>query len=97
MQNLNEANHKSRLAELTNKGNARRRELAATGELTAEHNLMKKAAADPRSKVKAIHAFCFHCMGGTLDALPDGGWKELIRTCTAPDCPLYRHRPYRGA
>ena len=73
----------------------RQAEMAANGELVQEHNLMKKAAADPRSKAKAIAAFCFHCMGGTIDELPDGGWKQAIRECTAPNCPLFGHRPYR--
>ena len=65
------------------------------GELVVEHNLMVKAAADPKSKAKAIHGFCFNCLGGTIDELPDPGWKDAIRTCTAPGCPLYPHRPYR--
>jgi len=34
-------------------------------------------------------------MGGTEEEMPDPGWKDLIRTCTAPGCPLYRHRPYK--
>ena len=66
------------------------------GEVFIENNLMKKAAADPKSKTKAIAAFCFNCMGGTIDELPDPDWKQAIRTCTAPDCPLYPHRPYRS-
>ena len=95
MQNLTNATAKNTDSDEMKQARARQRELAEAGELTKEHNLMKKAAADPRSKAKAIAAFCFHCMGGTIDQLPDGGWKELIRTCTAPGCPLYRHRPYR--
>ena len=68
-----------------------------TGEvITRESNLMVKAAADPKSKTKAIAAFCYNCMGGTIDEMPDPGWKDAIRTCTAPDCPLYPHRPYRS-
>ena len=95
MQNLTEITGKKWTAELAEMGNARRRELAEAGDLVVEHNLMKKSAAEPKSKAKAIHAFCFNCMGGTIDQLPDGGWKDLIRTCTAPGCPLYPHRPYR--
>ena len=95
MQNLTEITGRKWTAELAATGNARRRELAEAGDLVVEHNLMKKSAADPKSKAKAIHAFCFNCMGGTIDQLPDGGWKDLIRTCTAPGCPLYPHRPYR--
>ena len=95
MQNLSDAPRKKRMAELGNKGRDRQRELAESGELTIEHNLMKKAAADPKSKAKAIAAFCYHCHGGTMDELPDGGWKQRIATCTAPGCPLYSHRPSR--
>ena len=95
MQNLSEDIQKKRMARLTKKGSARRRELVETGDLTVEQNLMKKAAAAPNSKAKAIAAFCFNCMGGTLEAMPDPGWKEQIRTCTVPGCPLYPHRPYR--
>ena len=73
----------------------RQAEMVAAGELVIENNLMKKAAADPRSKAKAISAFCFHCQGGTIDELPDGGWKQAIRECSAPGCPLFGHRPYR--
>ncbi len=62
---------------------------------TKEHNLIVKANRSPRSKQLAINAFCFHCMGGTLKEMPDYGVKELIRTCTAPDCPLFIHRPYQ--
>ena len=96
MQNLTEITGKKWTAELAEMGNAKRRELAEAGDLVVEHNLMKKSAAEPKSKAKAIHAFCFNCMGGTIDQLPDVGCKELIRTCTAPGCPLYRHRPCRS-
>jgi len=34
-------------------------------------------------------------MGGTEDDITDPGWKGEIKTCTAVDCPLYPHRPYR--
>jgi hypothetical protein len=59
------------------------------------HNLITRAEKNPNSLAMAINAFCFHCMGGTANALPDPGWKELIGTCTAPACPLFAHRPYR--
>ena len=58
------------------------------------HNWITRAEKNPTSLKTAIGAMCFHCMGGTADALPDPGWKDLIRTCTAPDCPLFAHRPY---
>lgn len=60
-----------------------------------EHNLIKKAKADPKSRTKAIHAMCFHCFGGTEEELPDSGYKRAIRECTASACPLYNFRPYK--
>lgn len=63
--------------------------------VSVENNLIIKAERHPTSKQKAIAAFCFHCMGGTKDEMPDPGWKEAIRNCTSPDCPLYPHRAYR--
>ena len=59
-----------------------------------EYNLIKKANANPNSLKKAIAANCFHCYGGTMDEMPDPGWQDFIRTCTAPDCPLFPHRSY---
>ena len=60
-----------------------------------EIEAVKKANADPKSRAKAIAAFCFYCYGGTEEEMPDPGWKDMIRTCTEPSCPLYRHRPYK--
>lgn len=59
-----------------------------------EHNLIKKFLKHP-TRQRAIAAKCFECYGGTKDLLPDHGYKNLIRTCTAPDCPLYIFRPYK--
>ena len=96
MQNLGDAVSKNKGNQASlEKGRAAVKAKLEAGELVVEHNLMKKAAADPKSKTKAIAAFCFNCMGGTIDELPDPGWKDAIRTCTAPGCPLYPHRPYR--
>ena len=78
------------------KAHSRLREIKDRGEtIRKEENLIKKSLANLNSKAKAIGAFCFHCMGGTKDYMPDPGWKQMIRSCTAPDCPLYPHRPYR--
>jgi hypothetical protein len=78
------------------KAHRRIEQMKTDGEpITQEHNLVRKANADPRSKVKAIRAMCFQCFGGTKEEMPDAGWKDEIRNCTAPDCALYRHRPYR--
>lgn len=60
-----------------------------------ESNLIRKAKLHPKSLKKAIAANCFHCYGGTESEMPDPGWRNMIRTCTAPYCPLYPHRPYQ--
>jgi len=72
------------------------KELREAGKMAPqEHNLIKKALADPKSRAKAINAKCFECYGGTARCLPDPGWKDLIRTCPATDCPIHRFRPYQ--
>lgn len=43
----------------------------------------------------AIKAMCAHCMGCTKDHA-EPGFREAIRDCTSPDCPLYAFRPYRN-
>ena len=40
------------------------------------------------SKATAVKAFCLQCMMYQ---------KEEVRHCTATDCPLYPHRPYKVA
>lgn len=47
----------------------------------------------PESKAWAIKAMCAHCMGCTESRL-EAGFRDLIRDCSAKDCPLYPHRPY---
>ena len=75
----------------------KREENAANGiEHTVEHNWIKKAKLNPQSKSIAIKAMCFQCMGGTENELPDPGWKGAIKNCSAINCPLHGHRPYRG-
>lgn len=74
---------------------ARQEYIDKGGVITIENNLIRKAKANPTSLKKAIGAFCFHCMGGTEDEMPDPGWKNFIKDCTAPACPLYPHRPYK--
>jgi len=37
---------------------------------------------------------CAHCMGCTKDHI-EPGFRECIRNCTAPSCPLYFYRPYQ--
>jgi|GEM_PF-493478 len=66
------------------------------GQITLpNHNWIVKAKLKPNSLITAIAAKCFECFGGTEKELPDPGWKDFIRTCTAPDCALFSHRPYQ--
>jgi len=61
-----------------------------------EYNWCKKLKDNPTSRVIAVKAMCFHCMGGDEENMPDAGWIEAIRECSAPGCPLYKFRPYKG-
>ena len=63
--------------------------------ISVENNLILKAKKHPTSLKKANGAFCFHCFGGTEHETPDQGWKGFIRNCTATNCPLFGHRPYK--
>jgi hypothetical protein len=47
-----------------------------------------------RTRQRAIKAMCAHCMGCTKDHI-EQGFRESIRNCTAPNCPLYFYRPYQ--
>ena len=49
---------------------------------------------DRHSLRDAITAFCGHCMGCTEDHM-EPGFREQVRNCTAPKCPLYHVRPYQ--
>ncbi len=55
-------------------------------------NPIELAKANPQSKAMAIRAFCCQCVGGMVP-----NWRNEIRGCTAPNCPLYPHRPYKQA
>jgi len=59
-----------------------------------EHNLIRKFNQHPASRKRAINAKCFECFGGTIDNMPDPGWKQAIRECSSYGCPLRRFRPY---
>ena len=73
----------------------KRQALYEVKDLKVEHNLLKKHLASPSSRKLALHAFCFQCLGGTEDEMPDPGWRDFIRTCTDSSCAGYLHRPYR--
>jgi|GEM_PF-4275988 len=62
---------------------------------TREHNLIKKMNKNPASRKMAINAKCFECFGGTMEQMPDPGWREAIRQCTSHGCPLRKFRPYQ--
>lgn len=46
----------------------------------------------PHSRVLAIKAMCYECMGSGADK----GWQRAIKHCTISECPLWRFRPYRA-
>ena len=68
------------------KARAKRTENARSG--TKPLNPIQKAKQNPKSRVFAIVAFCYDCMG------QDSGWRNDVRNCTAPECPLFGFRPY---
>ena len=52
------------------------------------HNPVKRASTSPVAPKKAIAAMCASCMGCTKDHIEEG-FKNEIRFCTAPHCPLH--------
>jgi hypothetical protein len=52
-------------------------------------NPIEKAKQNSKSRVLAITAFCYDCMGR------ESGWRNMVKTCTSPDCPLFRLRPHK--
>ncbi|MFZ5483492.1 MAG: hypothetical protein ACOZB0_04605 [Pseudomonadota bacterium] len=52
------------------------------------------AQAQPRSKQKAINAFCYLCMGGA-DTEHPSLTKARVRDCPTDTCPLHPHRPWQ--
>lgn len=42
----------------------------------------------------AIKAKCAECVGCTIEET-EPGFREHIRGCTAPKCPLFNFRPYK--
>ena len=53
-------------------------------------NPIERAKQNPKSRVLAITAFCYDCMG------QESGWRNMVQTCTAPKCPLYGFRPHKN-
>jgi hypothetical protein len=48
---------------------------------------IEKAKRNPKSKVLAIKAFCWDCVGGS---------REEVKLCPCTKCPLWIHRPWQG-
>jgi hypothetical protein len=71
------------------------RERREAGTLSSpERNWVRRAAlADTKSLRLAINAACFQCLGGTMEDMPDPGWREEIRDCTVISCALHSVRP----
>ena len=54
-------------------------------------NPIERALEQPESLRRAITAKCYECVG--MDG--DANFRETIRTCTSPKCPLFHLRPYQ--
>ena len=52
-------------------------------------NPLEKVKLNPKSRVLAIKAFCFDCMG------QEPGWRNEIKRCPSGNCPLFGLRPYK--
>lgn len=59
-----------------------------------EHNPIVRNIGNSKSLRAAIDAQCAHCMGCTADHI-EPGFRESIRDCSAPACPLFNFRPYQ--
>ena len=68
----------------------RQRELREAGEFEVM-DPVEKAKRNPGSRQLAIAAFCCQCMGGPAEP----GYRNHIRSCTSPACPLFGFRPYK--
>jgi hypothetical protein len=71
------------------------------GAKKAEMNPVKRYYAKPTRK-SAINAMCAYCMGCTAIEQKNGqedhlehGFRNEIKHCTAPACPLFRFRPFQ--
>ena len=70
---------------------ARIAELRETGATPRRRTPLEVLAASPLSLRASVNAMCWQCFGG------EGGENHVknIRGCTAPDCALFRVRPYQ--
>lgn len=59
-----------------------------------EHNPMVRNLGNKTSLRAAIDAMCAHCMGCSTDEI-EPGFRDDIRNCSAPGCPLWNFRPFQ--
>lgn len=59
-----------------------------------EYNPVVRNIGNSKSLRGALDAMCAHCMGCTADHI-EPGFRESIRDCSAPACPLWQFRPYQ--
>ena len=74
--------------ELLQKARLKRAENARLG--IKPPNPLEKAKQNPNSMRFAINAMCYDCMGR------EPGWRNVVRECPSPDCPIYSLRPCKG-
>lgn len=67
---------------------ARKREERISMGLSATANPVEKLSAN-KTAGNAIKAMCYDCMGRTEH------WRNDVKTCTSPNCPLFDFRPGR--
>lgn len=72
-----------------------------SGAKSSEMNPIKRYYAKPTRKT-AINAMCAYCMGCTSVEQGNGqedhlerGFRNEIKHCTSPACPLFDFRPYQ--
>ena len=52
-------------------------------------NPIEKAKQNQKSRVLAINAQCYDCMG------QESGWRNEVRNCPSINCSLFGFRPYK--
>lgn len=57
------------------------------GVKTVQLDPMEKAKQNPKSKVLAIRAYCWDCVGGN---------RAEVTLCPLNTCPLWPHRPWQS-
>lgn len=63
--------------------------LRDAGVAIVRKNPNEKRLENPRSMRRAVDAMCYECMGMAPS------YRNDIRDCTAPNCPLFALRPYQ--